>query len=55
MANICSFLMRVRGNKGDIEQFYNAMIQNGKIYMGRGAEASLNFEDDDVCNDGWLV
>lgn len=48
MANLCSFLMRVRGSMGDIEQFYNAMMQNGTIYMGRGAEASLDWEDDNV-------
>lgn len=54
MANICSFVMKVRGNKGDIEQFYNALSQNGSIYMGRGAEADLTFEDDDYATiDGW--
>lgn len=54
MANICSFQMRVRGNKSDIEQFYNAMIQNGAIYMGRGAEAEIDWDDDDVAMiDGW--
>lgn len=34
MANLCSFLMKVRGNKGDIEQFHKALNQNGKIWMG---------------------
>lgn len=54
MANICSFSMKVRGNKEDIEQFYNAMMQKGTIYMGRGAEADIEWDDDDVALiDGW--
>lgn len=54
MANICSFSMRVKGNKDDIEQFYNAMSQKGTIYMGRGAEADIDWDDDDVAMiDGW--
>lgn len=48
MANICSFSMYVRGNHGDIEQFYNAMNQKGNIYMGRGADAEIVWYDDDV-------
>ena len=48
MANLCSFSMKVKGNKSDIEQFYNAMMQNGKIYMGRGAEASIDWDGDNV-------
>ena len=47
MANICSFVMKVRGNKEDIEQFYKAVNQEGKIWMGRGAETDLTFEEDD--------
>ena len=54
MANICSFSMRVRGNKDNIEKFYNALIQNGMIYMGRGADASIEYDDEDTANiDGW--
>lgn len=46
MANICSFVMKVRGNKEDIEQFHKAVNQEGKIWMGRGAETDLTFEED---------
>lgn len=46
MANLCSFLMKVRGNKEDIIQFHKALNQNGKIWMGRGAETDLGFEED---------
>lgn len=46
MANLCSFLMKARGNKGDIEQFHKALNQEGKIWMGRGAETDLTFEED---------
>lgn len=46
MANLCSFLMKVRGNKEDIIQFHKALNQEGKIWMGRGAETDLTFEDD---------
>lgn len=54
MANLCSFSMYVRGNHGDIEQFYNAMSQKGNIYMGRGGDAEIIWDDDDVaCIDGW--
>ena len=54
MANLCSFSMYVRGSHGDIEQFYNAMSQKGNIYMGRGAEAEIVWDDDDAAAiDGW--
>lgn len=46
MANLCSFLMKVRGNKEDIIQFHKALNQEGKIWMGRGAETDLTFEED---------
>ena len=48
MANLCSFLMKVRGTKEDITQFYMALNQKGKIWMGRGAETDLGFEDDET-------
>ena len=47
MANICSFSMVVKGSRADIEKFYNAMSQNGDIYMGRGAEADIQYEDEE--------
>ena len=55
MANICSFSMCVKGKHEDIEKFYNAMSQKGKVYMGRGAEAEINYDDDDniAFIDGW--
>ncbi len=48
MANLCSFVMRVRGDHNNIEKFYNAMCQNGNVYMGRGADAEIKYEDDNV-------
>ena len=54
MANICSFSMYVRGKSEDIQSFYDAMCQNGNIYMGRGADAELIMEDDDGARiEGW--
>ena len=54
MANICSFLMKVRGNKEDIIQFHKALTQDGKIWMGRGADADIEFEGDDLASmSGW--
>lgn len=54
MANICSFLMKVRGDKEDIIQFHKALTQEGNIWMGRGADADLEFEGDDLASlIGW--
>ena len=55
MANICSFLMKVRGKHEDIEKFYNAMMQKGNIYMGRGADAEIVYDDENGTAqiDGW--
>lgn len=53
MANICSFSMYVKGNKDDIQSFYNAMCQNGKFYMGRGADAEIVLYEDCANIDGW--
>lgn len=55
MANICSFSMCVKGKHEDIESFYNAMFQKGNIYMGRGADADINYEDEEnrAFIDGW--
>ena len=55
MANLCSFSMCVNGTHDNIEKFYNAMSQNGNMYMGRGAEADIKYEDEE-CKafiDGW--
>ena len=55
MANICSFQMMVRGKHDDIESFYNAMSQNGNIWMGRGADAEIKYNDEEgtAFIDGW--
>ena len=54
MANICYFVMRVRGEHENIEKFYNAMSQKGNVWMGRGAEAEISYEDDNVAEiNGW--
>jgi len=54
MANICDFSMRVRGQKEDIEKFYNAMSQKGNVFMGRGAEAEIQYEDEDEYYTAWI-
>ena len=48
MANICSFVMKVRGDKNDIEKFCKAIQQEGNIWIGRGANIDIDFEDDDL-------
>ena len=55
MANICSFSMCVKGTHENIEKFYNAMCQDGNIYMGRGADAEIQYEDEEnrAFIDGW--
>ena len=55
MANICSFSMCVKGTHENIEKFYNAMCQDGNIYMGRGADAKILYEDEEnrALIDGW--
>ena len=47
MANICSFSMFVRGEVENIKSFYNAMTQNGNVYMGRGADAEVYIDAED--------
>lgn len=47
MANICDFSMCVKGKHNDIESFYNALIQEGNVYMGRGADAEIQYEDEE--------
>ena len=54
MANVCSFSMKVKGNRGDIEQFCKAMMQDGTVYMGRGADADIEFENENSASlQGW--
>ena len=45
--------MCVKGNRDDIERFYNALIQEGNVYMGRGAEAEIQYDGDAAYIDGW--
>ena len=51
MANICDFSMCVKGAYDNIEKFYNAMSQNGNIYMGRGGQAEIRYENENI----WLT
>lgn len=55
MANMCSFSMCVKGKHGNIESFYNALIQEGNVYMGSGADAEINYDDEEgkAFIDGW--
>ena len=60
MANLCSFSMLVKGKHDDIAKFYDAMRQNGHIWMGRGADAEIDYDDnfdleghDRATIDGW--
>lgn len=55
MANVCSFSMLVKGNVDNIHKFYNAMSQIGDIYMGRGADAEIQIDEEEGCAniDGW--
>lgn len=59
MANLCSFCMRVRGDKENIQLFYDALTQKHKVYMGRGADADIEFLDgnlaDIVGNCKWSI
>lgn len=43
MANICSFKMRLKGEKENISKFFLALTQAGNIWMGRGAEADIDY------------
>lgn len=46
MANMCNFLMKVSGNKENINAFISALEQKDRIWMGRGAEIlTVEFED----------
>lgn len=56
MANICSYSMIVKGEMENIKKFVNAMEQKGDIWMGRGAEADVDWEWDEntVVINGWV-
>ena len=46
MANICCFRMSVKGDKSNISKFTSALTQDGEVWMGRGAEADIDFLSD---------
>lgn len=46
MANICEFSMQVNGEHKNIEKFYEALTQKNDIWMWRGAEADIAYEDE---------
>ena len=45
MANMCDFTMCVKGERKDIEKFYEALILKGNIHMGRGSEAMIGINE----------
>ena len=48
MANLCDFSMLVKGKKENIEKFYSALTQKTcEAWMGRGADAEINYDDDE--------
>lgn len=54
MANLCDFEMMVKGQKPFIDNFFKALTQDGNVWMGRGAEADIEFEDEDLARiTGW--
>jgi hypothetical protein len=46
MANICCFRMSVKWDKSNISKFTSALTQDGEVWMGRGAEADIDFLSD---------
>lgn len=58
MANICDFEMHLVGAEKDIETFFNVLTQNGNVWMGRGAEAEIEMNDNEAVITGqckWSV
>lgn len=55
MANICSFDMRVKGIHENIEKFYNAMTNKGDLWMGRGAEAEIYYENEEGVELAYII
>lgn len=48
MANMCDFYMCVKGERENIEDFFQALIQEGNVWIGRGADAGIAFEGDNM-------
>ncbi len=54
MANLCDFVMLVKGNKEEIEKFYKALTQSSsEAWMGRGANADITYEEGGACITGY--
>lgn len=47
MANLCYFNMCVKGLRKNIKEFYNALTHEGNIWIGRGAEADIQYENEE--------
>lgn len=52
---MCDFRMRVKGASSDIENFYNSLTQKGRVFMGRGAEADIHYDEENEAAEitGW--
>lgn len=48
MANFCDFTMKIHGKAENLQEFYKALSQDGDIWMGHGADAEIEFEEDGV-------
>ena len=48
MANMCDFYMCVKGERENIEDFFQALIQEGNVWIGRGADAGIAFKGDNM-------
>ena len=48
MANLCNFIMKIKGNRENIEMFLDALLHKGDIYIGSGAHLEgLEYDDED--------
>lgn len=53
MANICSFEMKIVGEKENVNKFLMALEQKGDLIMGRGAEITCDNDEDD--NERYII
>ena len=47
MANLCDIDMHARGTRKHLEQFIDALTQKDNIWIGRGAEVNVSYNDDE--------
>lgn len=47
MANLCDFEMRVKGRNINMKKFMDALTQKNNIYIGRGADACIDYDDEE--------